>query len=156
MAVVTTPTTAPTTEPVVLDTNVVLDLWLFGDSRADTLRAALDAGQLGWVATERMLSELDHVLQRPFLMTLLQPWGDDPAAALVALRARCCVLQTPAPSTDRVPTCRDPDDQPFIDLAWQLRTRWLFSRDRALLALARRARPRGLVIVAPDSWVMPG
>ncbi len=148
--------TTPTSESVVLDTNVVLDLWLFVDDRADALRTALDAGHLGWVATERMLTELGHVLQRPFLQACLQPWGNDPVAALVALRARCCVLQTPAPSTDRVPTCRDPDDQPFIDLAWQLRTRWLFSRDRALLALARRARPRGLAIVAPDSWVMPG
>ena len=148
--------TSPTAEPVVLDTNVVLDLWLFGDGRADTLRSALDTGQLGWVATERMLTELGHVLQRPFLWAFLQPWGDDAAAALAALRARCHVLPAPAPSTDRVPTCRDPDDQPFIDLAWQLPTRWLFSRDRALLALARRAKPRGLAILTPDSWVMPG
>ena len=147
------PTTA---EPVVLDTNVVLDLWLFGDRRAETLRSALDSKQLGWVATEYMLTELSHVLQRPFLQTFLRPWCGDPAATLVALRARCRLLQTPAPSTDRVPACRDPDDQPFIDLAWQLPTRWLFSRDQALLALARRARPRGLAIVTPDSWVMPG
>ena len=156
VAVVTTANTLLPPEPVVLDTNVVLDLWLFADGRADALRTALDARQLDWVATERMLTELGHVLQRPFLQTFLQPWCDDPAAALVAVRARCRLLPTPSPSTDRVPTCRDPDDQPFIDLAWQLRTRWLFSRDRALLALARRVRPRGLAIVTPDNWVMPG
>ena len=141
----------PTAEPVVLDTNVVLDLWVFDDARATALRSALDAGHLAWVATERMLTELGHVLQRPFL----RPWCDDPTAVLVALQARCRVLPAPAPSTDRVPTCRDRDDQPFIDLAWQLRTRWLFSRDRALLALARRARLRGTAIVTPDRWVMP-
>ena len=156
VAVVMTATTSPTPEPVVLDTNVVLDLWLFADGRADSLRGALDTGQLHWVATERMLTELGHVLQRPFLQTFLRPWRDDPAAALLALRARSHLLPTAAPSIDRAPTCRDPDDQPFIDLAWQLRTRWLFSRDRALLCLAKRAKLRGLQILTPDSWVMPG
>ena len=150
---VVTPSTA---EPVVLDTNVVLDLWLFGDGRADALRTALEAEQLGWVATERMLTELGHVLQRPFLQAYLQPWWHDPGAALTALRARCRVLPSPAASAIKVPTCRDADDQPFIDLAWHGRTRWLFSRDRALLCLAKHARPRGLHIITPDGWGMPG
>ena len=45
--------------------------------------------------------------------------------------------------------CRDPDDQMFIDLALAQRARWLLTRDRALLALARPAAAYGLEIAAP-------
>ena len=48
--------------------------------------------------------------------------------------------------------CRDPDDQKFIDLALSGGARWLVSRDKAVLALARRALPRGLLIVKPDNF----
>jgi predicted nucleic acid-binding protein len=45
--------------------------------------------------------------------------------------------------------CRDADDQVFIDLALVHRARWLLTRDKALLALARRARPLGTEILRP-------
>ncbi|MFT7776961.1 putative toxin-antitoxin system toxin component, PIN family [Roseateles sp.] len=48
--------------------------------------------------------------------------------------------------------CRDPDDQKFIDLALAARARWLISRDKAVLALAKRARLRGLAILTPERW----
>ena len=48
--------------------------------------------------------------------------------------------------------CRDPDDQKFIDLALARNARWLISRDKALLALAKRAKPRGLLIQKPEFW----
>ena len=51
---------------VVLDTNVVLDLWLFGDPRAAALRQALQAGRLAALVTAPLLAELADVLQRPF------------------------------------------------------------------------------------------
>ena len=48
--------------------------------------------------------------------------------------------------------CTDADDQKFIDLAIEHRARWLVSRDRAVLKLARRAAPLGLGIVTPARW----
>ena len=48
--------------------------------------------------------------------------------------------------------CRDPDDQKFIDLALARHARWLVSRDKALLALAKRAKLRGLFILKPELW----
>ncbi|MBX3622048.1 MAG: PIN domain-containing protein [Rhizobacter sp.] len=47
--------------------------------------------------------------------------------------------------------CTDPDDQKFIDLA-VANARWLVSRDRAVLKLARRAALFGLQVVSPDRW----
>jgi len=48
--------------------------------------------------------------------------------------------------------CRDPDDQMFIDLAVEAKARWLISRDRAVLALAKRARAFGVEILTPEAW----
>ena len=39
---------------VVLDTNIVLDLWLFSDPLSQSLQQALDDGTLQWQATPAM------------------------------------------------------------------------------------------------------
>ena len=49
--------------------------------------------------------------------------------------------------------CTDADDQMFIDLAVSHRARWLLSRDRAVLKLARRAAKQGVLIMPPEAWV---
>jgi predicted nucleic acid-binding protein len=48
--------------------------------------------------------------------------------------------------------CTDPSDQKFVDLALSVSGTWLFSRDRAVLKLARRAAPLGCRIVEPGRW----
>jgi predicted nucleic acid-binding protein len=47
----------------------------------------------------------------------------------------------------------DPDDQVFIDLAVGQQAGWLFSRDRAILRLARRLRPLGVQALSPAAWL---
>lgn len=132
----------------VLDTNVVLDLLVFADPRARALVGALAACQVLWLATEAMLEELAVVLSRPNFAR----WCHDPAAVLAQARTLCHQIVACPPSAQRAPTCADPDDQIFIDLAWAWPVDWLFSRDRALLALARPARQRGLQVVTPAQW----
>lgn len=135
----------------VLDTNVVLDLWVFNDPRVQRLAQALTQGRLRWVATEAMLDELADVLSR----STSARWCPDPPAVLAAVRACCQVMPLAAPSgasARKVPTCADLDDQIFIDFAWNLPAGWLFSRDRALLDLARPALAHGLVITTPAAW----
>lgn len=137
---------------VVLDTNVVLDWLVFHDIRAQRLAQALDHGELLWMATEPMLAELVDVMSRPFMAR----WCADTAAVLATARSRCHILLTPAMALvalDKAPVCADPDDQPFIDLAWSAPAAWLFSRDRALLSLAARARARAVVITTPQCWL---
>lgn len=133
---------------VVLDTNVVLDLWLFADARVQPLRAALAGGQLAAAWTAPMRAELADVLQRPFV----QPWGVPADAVMGALDACGCALPGPLVHAPWPPRCSDPYDQKFIDLAWALPAHWLFSRDRAVLKLARAARARGLRIATPEAW----
>ena len=132
---------------VVLDTNVVLDVLLFQDARATGLAAALHAGRLRWARLPVMLDELADVLTRPFA----QGWPC-PAAAVLP---RCLAMSQAAPALPpgRGPLrCADRDDQVFIDLALALPARWLFTRDRALLALAKAAALQGVTVLPPQAW----
>ncbi len=133
---------------VVLDTNVVLDLWLFVDPRTAPLRGALQLGQVQALVTEPILLELAHVLQRPFV----QPWGVSGPGVLTSLLACSQQVQPPPRHAPLPPRCSDADDQKFIDLAWGWPAAWLLSRDRAVLKLARAARSRGLHIGTPETW----
>lgn len=140
------PATGPAPALVVLDANVQLDLWLFDDPQARPLQAALRARQVVAVASAPMLDEQAEVLGRP----LATGWPVAPPAALEAARQHLQLVA--AATTGTGPRCQDPDDQIYIDLAWQLGAAWLVTRDRALLALARAAAPRGLRIGAPAAW----
>ena len=145
----TRPTTAAVT--AVLDTNVVLDLLLFKDPRVQALHQALGAQYLCWIVTEPMLDELGQVLRR----AALAHWGHDGDQVMADALRLCQAVATCAETAVRVPHCTDPDDQMFIDLAWRWPATLLFSRDRALLRLARLARPHGLWIGTPERWTAP-
>lgn len=140
---------------VVLDTNVVLDWLWFADARLDGLGAAVQDARLAWVATAPMREELQRVLQRP----ALPQRGRTPAQVLQAFDRWVQLAAEPLPQA-RLPgaaalVCTDADDQKFIDLALTQRAQWLFTRDRAVLRLARRARALGCAFAVPEAWA-PG
>jgi len=140
---------AATAAPVVvLDTNVVLDLWAFKDPRTQLLRQALAQRRLRWIGTPAMFEELADVLHRPTSTR----WCPEPAKVLADAHAACHLLPGATPVTSKVPVCADPDDQIFIDLAWSWPARCLFTRDRALLDLARPALAHGLIVTTPAAW----
>jgi predicted nucleic acid-binding protein len=142
------PTIDPAAASVVLDTNVLLDLLLFDDTRARPLGRALHGGSLQALATQPMFDELADVLARPFVAD----WPVAADAVLAQARRLCRLVEPPAACDGPAPRCADPDDQKFVDLAWHRRTGWLISRDRAVLALARPARACGLRIATPAAW----
>jgi predicted nucleic acid-binding protein len=141
---------APPIPEAVIDTNVLLDWLVFADPSVAPLTAAVQAGRLRWVATEAMLDELFHVLSRPALQPRAPAASADAAATIAAW---CHRVPSPAMSVAGGLVCTDGDDQMFIDLALQRGARWLVSRDRALLALGRRALARGTTICLPQHWV---
>ena len=132
----------------VLDTNTVLDLLLIDDPAARPLRDALDAGTLRWISTEHMCAELQGVLLRP----QMGRWQPPTRARQVLDQAAQWMQICPPAATGDAPRCRDPADQPFIDLAWSAGARWLITRDKALLELARPARVRGVTVCTPGAW----
>lgn len=133
---------------VVLDTNVVLDWLVFRNPEGRPLFDAIEQRQLRWLVTEAMRDELLHVLGRgvaasysPNLQEIAESWHK--LSETVTSRA-------PQGEAARL-RCTDIDDQKFIDLALA-EARWLVSRDRAVLKLARRAGKLGLHVLPPGRW----
>ncbi len=119
---------------VVIDTNIVLDMFVFQDEKAATLLHVLARGDLCWLATEAMRVELARVLGYPQIAPRL---GHEPHAAQAVLaRFDAAARRVPAPVKAGV-TCKDVDDQKFIDLAVQHKA-VLLSKDRAVLCMAKR------------------
>lgn len=138
---------------LVLDTNVLLDWWVFRDPRVAAVARAVERGAVRWLACARMRDEFAHQLAHK----RLSRWAPDAVAALAAMDAMAEMRPPPALGRPpRHPRCRDADDQVFVDLALDTGARWLLTHDRALLALARRTAALGLAIVQPQRWPGPG
>lgn len=133
--------------PLVIDTNVVLDLWVWTDPRAQPLAQVLQATDVCWLATPAMREELRRVLDYPHIVQRLQRTDLRADAVLERMDARVqwCEVPPKAPFT-----CRDPDDQKFIDLA-AAHAATLISRDRAVLRMARRLQRLGAQVL--PEWV---
>lgn len=137
-----------TTPLAVLDTNVVLDLFVWDNAAADPLRNLIRAGELCCLSDPDCLDELSRVLGYPKL-------GLD-AAAQAAIhadyRALCTVLdrQDPAHASPLLPRCSDRDDQKFLALAVRAKASYLLTRDNALLKMSKRMRS-----FAPQLSIIP-
>jgi putative PIN family toxin of toxin-antitoxin system len=130
------PVNALATQPVlcVLDTNIVLDLFVFGDPAATALREGLQSGTLQWIATTPMRDELARVLVYPKIVTRMQFYQRSAAEVLQHMDALVRWLDV-APKASV--TCKDPDDQKFIDLAVAHQAH-LLSKDHAVLCMQKR------------------
>lgn len=119
---------------VVLDTNIVLDLLVFVDPHSDELRAALQTARVQWLHTAAMREELLRVLDYPQLQSRLSLCGRTPAQVMASFDEDSTLCPTPAKAPC---TCKDPDDQKFIDLAVAHRA-VLLSKDKAVLSMRKR------------------
>ena len=137
-------------ELAVIDTNVLLDWLVFEDSTTLALSQAITSGDLRWIATAAMREEFEHVLARPEF----ERWAHRRDPALAAADRHCVMLADPSVSLAGRLHCSDPDDQKFIDLAMTHPARWLLSRDKALLRLARKSRLRGVDVMTPAAWTL--
>lgn len=135
----------PSPTLVVLDTNIVLDLLVFHDPRSAELRAAIEGGRLRWLATAPMRDELQRVLDYPQIQARLAFHGLSPDQVMAAFDAHT----TPCPAPPKAPcTCKDPDDQKFIDLAVTHQAA-LLSKDKAVLAMRKRLERLGVALNLP-------
>jgi putative PIN family toxin of toxin-antitoxin system len=136
---------------LVLDTNIVLDLFVFDDAAARDLKAGLEQRRLEWITTQPMRDELERVLgyahiaaRMAFhrLSALDVLGGFDRHALIVEVAARASVI------------CRDPDDQKFIDLAVENKCS-LLSKDAAVLSMKKRLAALD-VVASPVLPARPG
>jgi putative PIN family toxin of toxin-antitoxin system len=129
---------------VVLDTNIVLDLWVFRDERVASLHQDLASREVTWLATSEMRDELVSVLAYEHIGERMAAANVSPEHVLGAFDAHANIVDA-APVAKS--TCRDTDDQKFIDLALAHGAR-LISKDKQVLALRRKLAVHGVQISA--------
>ena len=141
---------------LVLDTNTVMALWFFEDPRLARLRDAIEHHAPPLLARADTLGELRHVLA-------YRQFGASPDRQrdiFDAYTARVTIAG-PVHRTDgddplcvpALPTCRDRDDQKFLEVARDGGASHLLSRDKALLKLHRHRLVRGLfAVVTPETY----
>lgn len=125
---------------VILDTNIVLDVFVFNDPAAVPVRQALADKTHDWLATQAMRDELARVLAYPKIAVRLAFYklsADDVLAKFDQHTRRVGV----APKASV--TCSDADDQKFIDLAVQHRA-LLLSKDTDIMSMRKRLLALGI------------
>lgn len=129
---------------LILDTNIVLDLLVFQDPRADWIRDGMAQEEFEIIYSSEMLVELTDVIARPQFAQR----ACDPSDVLKAWAQMAIHKPTPPRCSFR---CDDPDDQPFIDLAYHCRPSELLSKDRKILQMQRVLSEHGVRIQSyPD------
>lgn len=137
---------------IVIDTNVCLDLFVFRDPRWMALHAALKDGNVEAVTRDDCRMEWLAVLEYKHL-----PLNTDSRPVVAAefdALITCISTQELNPRTEiRLPVCKDPDDQKFLEIARDADAEMLITKDKALLKLAKRTARAGLfAIIPPEAW----
>jgi putative PIN family toxin of toxin-antitoxin system len=129
--------------PVIFDTNVLLDLFVFNDFRALHLKQALIDGKIDALASPKTLEEFTDVIARPlFALTPEQQeqirlqWH-----GLARVVEDTALIKAPW-------VCHDPDDQVFLDLAYSNKPCTLMSKDNEVLRFINPAQKEQVLITA--------
>jgi putative PIN family toxin of toxin-antitoxin system len=130
-------------KPIILDTNILLDIFVFEDVRADRLSNAVLNRQIKTYSNQTSLEELRDVISRPLFaleegqqVKIMGQW-QSLSQSIEDLKLEAAPWK-----------CQDPDDQIFLDLAFTVRPSILISKDNAVLRLATRALKEGVWITA--------
>ncbi len=137
----------PQPKRIVLDTNIVMDMLHFQDTRTDWLKYAIARRQLLCFSDADCLGELGRVAAYP-------EFGLDSACQKGLLGTYLeFVICCDGADDDSValPRCRDADDQKFLELAARCKADLLITRDKQLLRLDRhRHKPPPFAIVTAE------
>jgi putative PIN family toxin of toxin-antitoxin system len=136
----------PGAQAWVIDTNIVLDLWLFEDPATIPLRAALQSGAISHLATDSMRDELERVLAYPHLVKRMAKSNIQAQDILNRFDEHLLAVE---PAAKALFTCKDSDDQKFIDLAVAHAVP-LLSKDKAILCMKKRLLQSGVVLNPTD------
>lgn len=132
---------------VVFDTNVLLSLFVFRDSRFAPLRHAVEADRWQALTSPPCFAEFERVLTYPLFALDVSTQ----AAIAATYRALAQMTEPDAAATIPLPKCKDKDDQKFLELARDGAADWLVTADKLLLRLRRGRRLEPLFrILTPD------
>jgi len=128
-------------KPLVLDTNILLDIFVFNDERALHLKKALFDKTMHFIASQKTIKEFADVISRPLFKL------DEQTQVVILAQWQSIAEQQDDSNLAPAPwTCQDPHDQIFLDLAYQLRPSILISKDKVVLQTASRAASEDILI----------
>ena len=134
---------------LVIDTNVVLDLFHFNRPGTQALTDMIASGEALCFTCPRTLEELRHVIPRAHFK--LDETG---AQALFDRYAAHTLVAGDPLDILPLPLCKDSSDQKFLKLAVSVSADCLITRDKALLKLAKRVRKIShLGIMTPEKFL---
>lgn len=136
---------------VVLDTNIVLDLWLYQDPATPALHAALADKTVQWLTTQVMRDELERVLAYTHIVARMSASGITAEHILSRFDAHAQRMPVAAKAQF---VCKDPDDQKFIDLA-AAHAAQLISKDKAVLTMRNRMARLGVAVARSFPALLP-
>jgi putative PIN family toxin of toxin-antitoxin system len=139
---------------VVLDTNVLLSLWVFnnspGGSQFAPLRELIANGMLIVLSNAQCLAEFERVLGYPEFRQTPEMQRDTLSEYVNVIK----MVPASAPCEIILPRCRDRDDQKFLELSRDATAQFLVTSDKALLKLARHKILAKLFrIVTPEQFM---
>jgi uncharacterized protein len=137
---------------LVLDTHVWLDWLVFEDPGIVPIRNAVGTGQVELYVDAVCEEELARVLARGFAKRTLDAAAQAACIAQCRRLARRIDAAAPAGERARLPACRDPDDQKFLEAALAAGAQFLITKDRRLLELARHRARLPFRIVTPAAF----
>lgn len=133
------------TGTAVLDTNVLLDLWYWNDPEAQYLKNQVQEGRLVLLSSPSCMKEFAVVLARPQFG--LAP--DAQRAFLENVYEYTVLLTTSGESRVR---CRDAEDEKFLNLAYEARADFLFTKDKMVLKAGPYIWESGTHILQPEDF----
>ncbi len=129
-----------TANVVVLDTNIILDVFVFNDAAAEPVCQALADKTIDWLATQPMRDELARVLAYPKIAARLAFYKLTAGDVLAKFDQHTRLADVASKASV---TCSDADDQKFIDLAVQHHA-LLLSKDTDVTSMRKRLLALGI------------
>lgn len=129
-------------KPFVIDTNILLDCFVFDDANTTELKRLMIMRQLNWVATPSMEEEFLRVLGYPLVSRWIQKNG---VSVNLAEVFSLYAWQTNEAPHVKTCLCQDQDDQKFINLAMAQKA-VLLSKDKAILKMTSRLKTYSVTV----------
>ena len=135
--------------PVILDTNILLDLIVFKDISVEKLHVLFEKNKIYFLFSIETVNEFKRVINyKKFKFSETQK--NKFIEELNYLIGNTDVFDL---NISELPVIiRDPDDHKFIELAYQTKTKYLLTKDNDLLKIKKKLIDYGIMALKPEKF----
>ena len=135
--------------PVILDTNILLDLIIFKDISVEKLQVLFEKNKIYFLFSIETVNEFKRVINyEKFKFSEIQK--NKFIKELNYLIGNTDVFDL---NISELPVIvRDPDDHKFIELAYQTKTKYLLTKDNDLLKIKKKLIDYGIIALKPEKF----